>query len=664
MSKPPMRRSAASAPVTTGLRCPGCCALAASALALGTLLAGATGPANAGPARVDLSAERVERWADPTFERAYQQHRFSGLGIVAVQDGRITFVKGYGEADPAVHRPIDASLTRFRVGSISKTFTALAVAILLDEGRIHSLADPANRYLKRAQLPQVAGRDITLWDLLTHRGGFEDKDWVLDPVSVPLTALDVSKYVPRVQAATADLSEYCNACSALLGIVVEDVSGELLQDFLAERVFRPLGMSNALLNTSRSPSVGVGFPYAHGTAGLERVPYMVIPEFFAPAGSVDASLRDMGAYMIANLGGDGAGILSLRAWSTMFTPHAQNHPAVSAYGMVWMIHQWNQVRVIEHGGAIDGYHSIAAMFPDSNAGLFISCFCALGPQAAPPKPGAVFDITGFNIREMIYREFLGVAPVTSFTTARLDEYVSLFEADAPDTTFPRRIARMFRPLGASTGFLEVARTSDALTIGGHGPYRASAADVFRMPDLNQGDVYIPYPNREQIIFMRDSKGSVDRVTLPLSLRTVHRLRMLERPDLLLAIYLAAVVAAAFGTFTFFWRPAADAPRRLPKATLWLNAACAAGSALLCAAIFRWHWLQFAPLSEAQTHLAQLIGAAVALSACSALIASATAVSLWRSSALAAGRTRRWAQLQATVGALGGVVAALLLVSQI
>jgi len=633
------------------------------ALAASALLAAWTLVAHAAPARVDLSAERVARWADPTFDRAYQQQRFSGLGIVAVQDGRITFIKGYGEADAAVHRPIDPALTRFRVGSISKTFTALAIALLLDEGAIHSLDDAANRYLKRTQLPKVAGRDITLWDLLTHRGGFEDQDWVFDPVSVPLTADDVSKYVPRVQAATADLSEYCNACSGLLGIVVEDVSGRLLQDFLAERVFRPLGMTNALLNTSRSPSVGVGFPYLHGSAGLERLPYMVIPEFIAPAGSVDASLRDMGAYLIANLGGAGASILSQRARSTMFTAHARNHPAVSAYGMVWMIHQWNDVTVIEHGGAIDGYHSIAAMFPDSNAGLFISCFCALGSHAAPPKPGAVFDITGFNFREMIYREFLGVAPVTTFTVPQLDEYVGLFEADAADTTFPRRIARLFRPVGPASGFLQVTRTSDTLTIGGHGPYRASAADVFRMPDLNQGDVYVPYPNREHIIFMRDAKGSADRVTLPLSLRTVHRIRAFERPDILLAIYVAAVFVAALGALTFFWRLAADSPSALLKGLLWLNAACTAGSALLCAAIFRWRWLQFAPLTDAQDHLALLVGAALALSGFVALGAAATAASLWRSGALTPGRTRRWAQLQATAAALGGIVAAVLLVSQ-
>jgi hypothetical protein len=85
--------------------------------------------------------------------------------------------------------------------------------------------------------------------------------------------------------------------------------------------------------------------------------------------------------------------------------------------------------------------------------------------------------------------------------------------------------------------------------------------------------------------------------------------------------------------------------------------------LLCAAIFRWRWLQFAPLTDAQDHLALLVGAALALSGFVALGAAATAASLWRSGALTPGRTRRWAQLQATAAALGGIVAAVLLVSQ-
>ncbi len=148
--------------------------IAESLIAL--MIGASSASVSAAAVAVDFSPQRVEPWADKVFGEALKQRRFAGLGITTVQHGAVTFTKTYGYADARLQKPIDPAVTRFRVASITKTMTAIAVAILLDEGRIKSLDDPANNYLKRAHLPRAGAREITLWDLLNHRGGIED--WV------------------------------------------------------------------------------------------------------------------------------------------------------------------------------------------------------------------------------------------------------------------------------------------------------------------------------------------------------------------------------------------------------------------------------------------------------------------------------------------------------
>ena len=122
-----------------------------------------------------MSATAVGPWADNTFGRAYDEARLSGLGIVTVQDGRVSFQKTYGYADFAGKRPIDPHLTRFRIGSTSKTILVATIGRLRQEGKIASFDDAANQYLKRIKLPRWNGREITLWDLMNHKGGFEER---------------------------------------------------------------------------------------------------------------------------------------------------------------------------------------------------------------------------------------------------------------------------------------------------------------------------------------------------------------------------------------------------------------------------------------------------------------------------------------------------------
>ncbi|MYJ18216.1 MAG: beta-lactamase family protein, partial [Gemmatimonadetes bacterium] len=119
-----------------------------------------------------LEPSNLERWADETFGALLEEHRISALAISVTHGDEVVFKKGYGYHDNATGRPIDPDVSRFRIGSLTKTFFGTAIAQLLARGEIASLDDPVNRYLTRIQLQNPFGDDeITIRDMVTHQGG-------------------------------------------------------------------------------------------------------------------------------------------------------------------------------------------------------------------------------------------------------------------------------------------------------------------------------------------------------------------------------------------------------------------------------------------------------------------------------------------------------------
>ncbi len=152
-------------------------------------------------ARLELDDASIRQWADDVFGRALEDHRFSGLGFVAVQDGKVVSTLTYGYEKWAGKVPIDPARTQFRIGSDSKTFTGTAVAQLYDRGLIASLDDSANSYLERVELPNWNGQEITIWNLLTHRAGFEEMGKGIasdEDISVPVSSEIAQWLMPQL----------------------------------------------------------------------------------------------------------------------------------------------------------------------------------------------------------------------------------------------------------------------------------------------------------------------------------------------------------------------------------------------------------------------------------------------------------------------------------
>jgi CubicO group peptidase (beta-lactamase class C family) len=319
----------------------------------------------------DLS-ERVEQVLKPYFDRG----DFPGISVAVVAGGRVALEQGYGLSDVATGAPVGAE-TRFDIGSLTKTFTALAILLLYQEsqGTSHplDLNAPIGDYLhdnRTFKLPR-AWSHITTMELLDMSSGIRDvggpRPWQAQLQSIAGARL---LFTPGTEAS------YSSANYDLLGELIEQWTGETYATFIQDQILDPLGMSQTqVLGASATvPGQAVGYDAPkHG-----RWPRAAVQNgkaMYASAGIVSTA-QDMATYMTALLDGrllDPATYQLM--WTSTSTPQYKAHPATDAqYGLGWdtAIDTSKGPRRVEKSGQVPGFTSELILFPASHSGVFIS----------------------------------------------------------------------------------------------------------------------------------------------------------------------------------------------------------------------------------------------------------------------------------------------------
>ncbi len=321
---------------------------------------------------------------DDYVTNALKEWQVPGLAIAIVKDDRIVLAKGYGTRELGKTLPVDER-TLFAIGSSSKAFTAAAVAMLVDENKL-KWDDPAIKYLPGFQLyDPYATRELTVSDLLSHRSGLTrgDRLWYG-------TANSRSEVLRRIRYLKPSWSlrarfGYQNIMFLAAGEVISSVTGKTWDDFLAERIFTPLGMKDTSTTIrSFSNSNNVATPHAKIEEKVQIVAWRNIDNI-APAGSINSNVVDMAQWLRLNLGGgvyQGKRLLSSGAIKEMQSPQTvirlegpmeRLYPTANflTYGLGWFLSDYHGQKVVEHGGAIDGMRALVAMMPEEKLGVVI-----------------------------------------------------------------------------------------------------------------------------------------------------------------------------------------------------------------------------------------------------------------------------------------------------
>ncbi len=293
--------------------------------------------------------------------------RIPGFALAIVRGDEVLYLKGYGIADET-DRPVTAQ-TPFRIASVSKTFTALALMQLEDGGRV-DLDATVSRYLPDLGSALGVYEQMTIRQLLNHTAGFDAQleYQVTSPEAQAVSIRDlVSRFstVPLSHAPGVEF-EYNNAGYIVLGEVISQVSGFSYADYLQRNILDPLEMHHTF--TSMDSAAGDAPAVGYRTLfGFPRVSGLTVAPAHVPAFGLLSSAEDLSHYMIAMLNGglyEGTRVLSEENVAEMLTPSAAESAYVS-YGLGWYVTSGS----FYHGGELTDYQAKVKVLPEDELGV-------------------------------------------------------------------------------------------------------------------------------------------------------------------------------------------------------------------------------------------------------------------------------------------------------
>ena len=272
---------------------------ATTALLLATFAGNAVAADSAAP---ELTRADVDAWLDGFVPYAMSTGDIAGGVIVVVKDGEVLAQKGYGYADVAAKKPVDPERTMFRAGSVAKLVVHTAVMQLVEQGKLDLDAD-IQQYLDFPVPDADAfGKPVTLHNLMTHTGGFEELVRGL-MASDPKVLMPLETYVKATKPTRifppGEVPSYCNYCVTLEGYIVQRVSGESFDDYLDKHIFAPLGMSNSTFRQPLPKQFAEQMSTGYRTASQPPGYFELVGP--APAGSLSTTGADMARFMIAQM---------------------------------------------------------------------------------------------------------------------------------------------------------------------------------------------------------------------------------------------------------------------------------------------------------------------------------------------------------------------------
>ncbi len=296
------------------------------------------------------------------------------LSIALVDDQRIVWARGFGWANAAAKKPATAD-TVYRVGSVSKLFTDLAIMQLVERGDL-DLDAPVTRYLPDFQPGNSFGKPITLRQMMAHRSGLVREPPVgnyFDPTLPSLAQMVQSLNRTELVYAPGTHTKYSNAAIGTVGYVLERTQKEPFARYLKRTVLTPLGMDHSAFEPEPALMKELTQALMWTYQGREfRAPTFELG--MAPAGSMYSTVQDLGHFLsVLFAGGKGPHgmVVKPQTLQQMWTPQFAAASSKEGFGIGFMLGQLNGHRRIGHGGAIYGFSTELAALPDEKLGVVV-----------------------------------------------------------------------------------------------------------------------------------------------------------------------------------------------------------------------------------------------------------------------------------------------------
>ncbi|MBA9079794.1 serine hydrolase [Rufibacter quisquiliarum] len=336
-----------------------------------------------------VSAQADLQKLDAYYQKALKDWNVPGMAIAIVKNDSVIFAKGYGVLDAQKGGAVDAN-TVFGIASNSKAYTAAALGILVDEGKLN-WDDPVTKYLPYLQLysPYVT-QQLNIKDLLSHRAGFQTYSGDLLWYNTTYTRKEIlqrAKYLEPTYSFRSGYG-YSNLMFIAAGEVIEAVSGKTWEQFIQERFFGPLGMTRSYTSVNQLKGItNVATPHANpAQEGGKPVPTVLTAwDNWNPAAGIFTSALQHAQWVRLQLNRgtyNGKRIFSEAASHQMWTMHnpfpippqaEEINPTThfSGAGLGWMLNDYEGRKIIAHGGGHEGMNSRTVLVPEEKLGIVI-----------------------------------------------------------------------------------------------------------------------------------------------------------------------------------------------------------------------------------------------------------------------------------------------------
>lgn len=322
------------------------------------------------------SVPSLKAYVDSLFQASIKEGFIAGGAVIVKQGDQRLVDESYGFASVELSTPMPTNAS-FEIGSVTKQFTAAAILKLVEMGKL-SLADDFTKYLAF----DTKGRKVTVEQLLNHTSGIPSYTEIPEfwPLSLHQYSRDTLVRIVEQHPFLFEPGEamiYNNSGYFFLGLIIEQVSGQSYEDFLAEHLFKPLGMENTYYCSSSKVVKNKAYGYRYSPDGLRQKPYLDHAWPYA-AGSLCSSASDLLKWME---GIHRENFLGKSNYESLIKPASLSDGTLLQYAKGIMNHDYYGHQMIAHGGGIHGFLSETRYFPEES--LYIICLInTTGPRGA------------------------------------------------------------------------------------------------------------------------------------------------------------------------------------------------------------------------------------------------------------------------------------------
>jgi len=383
-----------------------------------------------------VNGELIVEFYNEMFTPDRLEEGLSGAVFMVVQDGEIVFLDGYGLANREKNIEIHPEKTRFRIGSVSKLFTATALMKLVEEGRV-DLDRDIKEYLPWLDLQGDYSKPITPWHLLTHTAGFDERaiGMVAEDFRevIPLRDYIEESLPPRIEKPGV-LPQYSNHGMALAALLVESVTGMDFDRYVQEHIFFPLEMTATSPRLQEQELKDIAREYIY--SGDEFIPRPLYDFNFPPVGSIVSTAPDMAKFINLFLEGNEQ-VINEETAQKMLEREFFLHPRMPGIGLGFFELVFRDHTFIGHGGDTLGSHSFLLLEPEGRTGFFIS-------STGSAAPLLVRDVIE-GISKTFYREWAQGEPEIISGGVEEDKLLGIYRANRFSRTDLFRFMTLLQP---------------------------------------------------------------------------------------------------------------------------------------------------------------------------------------------------------------------------